>query len=109
MIYLIARITYYVADYQIKSNQFYLYSPKSQSHCLNGLYSLYSEQHPLSFDSSQEKLHMLMEKKTFEQGKKKTMEETSGRATEEGSLFQDRQTCNISRVQKSATMMPSFI
>ena len=35
---------------QTKSNQFYLYSPKSQSHCLNGLYSLYSEQHPLSLD-----------------------------------------------------------
>ena len=35
---------------QIKSNQFYLYSPKSQSHCLSGLYNLYSEQHPLSLD-----------------------------------------------------------
>ena len=36
--------------FYFKSNQiiFYLYSPKSQSHCLNGLYNLYSEWHPLS-------------------------------------------------------------
>ena len=53
----------------IKSNQirqFYsnLYSPKSQSHCFNGLYNQYREQHPLStFSSSEEKLAMLMEKK----------------------------------------------
>ena len=31
-----------------ESNQFYLYS--SKSHCLNGLYNLYSEWHPLSLD-----------------------------------------------------------
>ena len=30
-----------------KSDQLCLYSPKSQSHCLNGLYNLYSELHPL--------------------------------------------------------------
>ena len=34
-----------------KSNQFYLYSPESQSHCLNGLHNLYSERHPLSLDA----------------------------------------------------------
>ena len=32
----------------IRSNQFYLYSPKSHSHCPNELYNLYSEKHPLS-------------------------------------------------------------
>ena len=35
---------------QIKSNQSYSCSPKSQSHRLSGLYNLYSEQHPLSLD-----------------------------------------------------------
>ena len=34
---------------QIKSYQFYLYNPKSQSYCLSGFYSLYSEQQLLSF------------------------------------------------------------
>ena len=33
---------------QISLNQFYLYSLKSQSHCPNGIYNLYSEQQPLS-------------------------------------------------------------
>ena len=33
-------------------------------------------------------------KNPFNRVKKKTMEETSGRATEEGSLFHDGQTCN---------------
>ena len=33
----------------ILSNQFYLYSQKLQSHCLSGLYNLYSDRHPLSF------------------------------------------------------------
>ena len=32
----------------IKSNQFYLCRPKSQSHCLSGFYNLYSERHRLS-------------------------------------------------------------
>ena len=35
---------------EIKSNKFYLYTPKSQAHCLNGLYNLYSERHPLPLD-----------------------------------------------------------
>ena len=61
---------------QIKSNQFYLYSPKSQSHCLSVLYNLYSEQHPLSLDPRFE-----WGKTSHVDGeKKKTMEETSVRA-----------------------------
>ena len=39
-----------IIDRLMCSNQFYLYSPKSQSHCRSGLYNLYSEQHPLSLD-----------------------------------------------------------
>ena len=35
---------------RLKSNQICWYSPKSQSHCLNGLYNLHSERHPLSSD-----------------------------------------------------------
>ena len=35
---------------QIQSNQFYLSSPNSQSHCFSGLYNLYSERHPQSWD-----------------------------------------------------------
>ena len=79
----------------IKSNQFYLYSSKSQSHFLNGLYNLYSEWHPLSLDPWFEwgtTCHV--------DGEKKTMEETSERATEEGSLFQEGQTssrCHVYR------------
>ena len=40
----------WLIDIQVKSSQFYIYSLKLQSHCLNGLYSLYSGQHPLSLD-----------------------------------------------------------
>ena len=55
---------------QISSNQFYLYSPKLQSHCLNGLYNLYSEPYPLSLDPRFEwgKHPMLMEKRPFHKG-----------------------------------------
>ena len=82
--------------FQIKSNQFYLHSPKLQSHCHNGLYNLYSERHPLSLDSQLEwgkTCHVDGKKDHFNRVKKnkKTMEETSGRATEEGSPFQDGQ------------------
>lgn len=35
-----------------KSSQLYLYGPKSQSHCFNGLYDLYSERHPPVFRPS---------------------------------------------------------
>ena len=61
-----------------KSNQFYLCTPKSNSHCLNGLYNLYSEQYLLSLDprSSEEKLHMLMEKTPHFNRVKNAMEET---------------------------------
>ena len=61
-----------------------LYNPKSQSLYLSGPYNQYSEWHPLSLDP------------WIELGKSggKKMEETSGRATEEGSLSQDGQTCN---------------
>ena len=87
---------------QIKSNQLYLlYSQKSQSHCLRGLYNLYSERSVLrprfkwgkTFEKKKRK------KKTFnrENKKIKKMEEISGRATEEGSLSQDGQTCNRCR------------
>uniref|UniRef100_A0A671TY36 non-specific serine/threonine protein kinase n=1 Tax=Sparus aurata TaxID=8175 RepID=A0A671TY36_SPAAU len=58
-------------DLEIKSDPFYLYSPKSQSHCLSGLYNLCSEQHPLKV--------------------KKTMEETSGRATDSVASVTDEQ------------------
>uniref|UniRef100_A0A671WVK7 non-specific serine/threonine protein kinase n=1 Tax=Sparus aurata TaxID=8175 RepID=A0A671WVK7_SPAAU len=58
-------------DLEIKSDPFYLYSPKSQSHCLRGLYNLCSEQHPLKV--------------------KKTMEETSGRATDSVASVTDEQ------------------
>ena len=41
---------FYHYYYQIRSNQIFFYSPKSQLHHLNGSYSLYSEWHPLSLD-----------------------------------------------------------
>ena len=58
---------------------------------------------PSSLDSSEEKpCHVDGKKDPFnrvkKQNKKKTMEETSGRATEEGPLFQVGQTCNRCRM-----------
>ena len=73
-----------------KSHQFYLCSPKSQSHCFNVLYDLYSEQHPLSLNPPLERwetCHVDGKKKPFRK-------EDDGRVTEEGSLFQDGQTCD---------------
>lgn len=35
-----------MSEIEGKSNALYLYSPKSQSHCLSGLYKQYNERHP---------------------------------------------------------------
>lgn len=35
----------------VRSSQLHLYSLKSQSHCLSGIYNLYNQWHPLSLDS----------------------------------------------------------
>ena len=53
------------------SEQRNLYSPKSQSHRLNGLHSLYSERHPLCLDWSEEKLEWKCKKDLFKKVKKK--------------------------------------
>ena len=55
--------------------QFKKKNPKSQSWCLSGLYSMNSEQHPLSIGKNMPYIA------TFYRGRK--MEETSGSATEE--------------------------
>lgn len=45
------RSTVWTVNVKSIANQFYVYSPlKSRSHCLNGLYHLYSERRPLSLD-----------------------------------------------------------
>ena len=70
-------------QYQIKSDQFYLYSPKSQSHCLNGLYNLYYEQHPLSLDRFEWGKTCHVEKNNLSTGRirrwKKPLEESQTR------------------------------
>lgn len=48
--------------FQNNSNQLYLYSTQTQSHCLSELYNLQSERH-LTLNSSGEKLAMLRKKK----------------------------------------------
>ena len=63
---------------------------------------------PLSSDPSwRGKTCHVGEKKTFNSEKKKNIEETSGRATEEGSLLQDGQTCN--RYIQNRTRKSQFI
>lgn len=57
-----------------KSDQFYLYCPKSQFHSLDGLNNLYSEWRPLTLDSSEEKRSMLRKNIPFNRRKKKKME-----------------------------------
>ena len=60
--------------FKSNQNQFYLYNPQITICTVKVILC------PLALDSSEEK--------------KQKMEETSGRATEEGSISQDRQTCN---------------
>ena len=82
-----------------KSHQFYLCSPKSQSHCFNVLYDLYSEQHPLSLNPPLERwetCHVDGKKKKLLG--KKTMEESQRR---DPSSRMDRHAIDVTWTEKS--------
>ncbi|XP_049917955.1 uncharacterized protein LOC126400971 [Epinephelus moara] len=85
-------------------NHVYLEIPISQiTVCLTGLYSI---QHPSVLRTLTADKEKLPKKTPLTGGEKKTVE-TSGRATEQGSLFQDGQTCNRCRTEQmkaTATM-----
>ena len=88
----------------LTSNQInFIYIAQNQNHIASMGFTICTVNNilcPYTHDSSGEKLHVLMEKKkTFNKVNKRTREETSGRPTEEGSLFQDGLTCNRNKSQ----------